>query len=156
MTESIPTLAKCSRPMGQTAWGICRSPSPPPPTKGPGCVGGVCGEQSPGVLVRGGRGEKKKKAPYSPSPLSPGPRNVVTPGNAAASGSLRTGARAEGPGVAGQTPGRPGARWDAGAQSSRDTCGAGGGRRMPSPGPRRSPAGAQPGCRALAASCALP
>lgn len=55
------------------------------------------GGQSPGVSVQWGRGEEKQKVCTHPPP-SPGSQKVATPGNATASGSLRTGAVAEGPG----------------------------------------------------------
>lgn len=120
--------------------------SPPSPVKGRAGAGG-----SRQVFQYSGGGvRKKKKVCTHPTPPSPGPQKVATPGTATASGSLRTGAGAEGPGVAGQTPGRSGARWDAGPQSSRDTCEAGRGHRAPSPRPSRSRSPA-----ALPSACCL-
>lgn len=129
------------RRTGQTSWGIS---TPPPQLKASG--------QLSSILVQWGWGEKK--GPYSPSPQPGPPERVLTPGNATANGSLRIGALAEGPGGDGQTPGRSRSRGDPGPRALETPERLAAAAECPASG--RAGDRAQPGCRALAASCALP
>lgn len=147
-TESVGILAKRSQ-------GAPSRPDLPrhlSPTSNSGLRG-----QSPGVSVQWGRGEIKKVCIHpSPAPHpDPGPPKSRFLGTRQATGLLGL-ARSRGGGAGGarQILGRLGARGNPGSQSSRDTCEADAAEESPSPGQAR--AGAQPGCLALATSCALP
>lgn len=112
-SKGFVTPSKCSQlvPRGPERLGYCA------PTISP-----MKGHGGRGQVFQYSRGGVRKEGPYSPSPPSLGPQKVATPGNATASGSLRTGAGALGLGVAVQTRDRSRTRGDAGAQSPRDTC----------------------------------